>query len=329
MNVGRVNRLASLYNANSLYNVNSVKNVNGVDSVGSSPTGNGPRTASPLGEGIVSSPGDAAPPKNNLAAFYTSPDGDSAEISKKAMELWRGLADGGGASLDQPFSRQPGADLIFSRDLDLPSPFLNLDELVNNAENPFAFSSGAPSTDIKPPQVPLPSVTPPKTEPPAAPAPNNAPPAAPAPNNAPPVSPQPGGTKPDIELPGVEMGTVKFDTVKPKGQCKTCESRRYVDQSDDPSVSFQTPTKVNPNMAMGAVTAHENEHVRNEQGKAQREGREIVNQTVTLSYDTCPECGRHYVSGGTTRTTSISRSEDGNRPEAGKAPEGSSSGNGN
>ena len=318
MNVGRVNRLANLYNVNSLYSVNNVKSANGVDSVGSSPAGPGSRAASPLGDGIVSSPGDAAPLKNNLAAFYMSPDGDSAEISKKAMDLWRGLADGGGASLEQPFSRQPGAELIFSRDLDLPSPFLNFDELINNAENPFAFKSGAPSTDIRPSEVPLPSVTPPKTEPPA----------TPAPNNAPPVSTQPGGTKPDLELPGVETGSVKFETVEPRGQCKTCESRRYVDQSDDPSVSFQTPTKVSPNMAMGAVTSHENEHVRNEQSKAQREGREIVNQTVTLSYDTCPECGRHYVSGGTTHTTSISRPESDDGQEAAKAPEGSGPGSG-
>jgi hypothetical protein len=62
-------------------------------------------------------------------------------------------------------------------------------------------------------------------------------------------------------------------------------------------------------MAAAAVAAHEQEHVRNEQAKAYREDREIVSQTVTLTYDDCPECGRHYVSGGTTRTTSISRTD--------------------
>jgi len=91
--------------------------------------------------------------------------------------------------------------------------------------------------------------------------------------------------------------------------CHTCENRRYVDQSDDASVSFQTPTKISPGMAAAAVASHEQEHVRNEQAKAHRDDREIVSQTVTLTYDTCPECGKQYVSGGTTKTTSISKPE--------------------
>ena len=100
-----------------------------------------------------------------------------------------------------------------------------------------------------------------------------------------------------------------LEALEPSGSCYTCENRKYVDQSDDASVSFQTPTKISPNMAAAAVSAHENEHVRNEQARAQRDDREIVSQTVTLQYDTCPECGKQYVSGGTTRTTSISKSD--------------------
>jgi hypothetical protein len=52
-----------------------------------------------------------------------------------------------------------------------------------------------------------------------------------------------------------------------------------------------------------AVAAHEQEHVRNEQRAAHREDREIIHQSVTLIYDCCPECGKNYVSGGTTRTS--------------------------
>jgi len=109
-----------------------------------------------------------------------------------------------------------------------------------------------------------------------------------------------------------EDGALK--ALETQGVCHTCENRRYVDQSDDASVSFQTPTKINPNMAAAAVASHEQEHVRNEQARAHREDREIVNQTVTLTYDTCPECGKQYVSGGLTKTTSISKpdSEDDN-----------------
>ena len=40
-----------------------------------------------------------------------------------------------------------------------------------------------------------------------------------------------------------------------------------------------------------------------EQAKAQREGREVVSQSVSLHTAICPECGKVYVSGGTTRTT--------------------------
>lgn len=102
----------------------------------------------------------------------------------------------------------------------------------------------------------------------------------------------------------------RLDSLKPEGECKTCAERKYMDGSDDPSVSYQSPTKISPNMAGAAVAAHEQEHVRNEQAKAQREGKQVVNQSVTMHYDTCPECGRTYVSGGTTRTTTVGKREN-------------------
>ena len=86
-------------------------------------------------------------------------------------------------------------------------------------------------------------------------------------------------------------------------ECQTCKNRRYQDGSDDSGVSFQTPTKVAPQAAGAAVRSHEQEHVSRNQAKAEREGREIVSQTVTIHTGICPECGRVYVSGGTTRTT--------------------------
>ena len=97
--------------------------------------------------------------------------------------------------------------------------------------------------------------------------------------------------------------------IEPKGECSTCDSRRYVDKSDDASVSYQTPTKLNPQTAALAVGAHEREHVFNERAKADREGREIVSQTVSIKYAVCPECNIMYPSGGTTRTRSIKSSE--------------------
>jgi len=115
----------------------------------------------------------------------------------------------------------------------------------------------------------------------------------------------PGNTFPEVS------GTGLLETLKPEGECQTCANRKYIDKSDDASVSFQTPTKVNPNMSTAAVASHENEHVRNEKANAVREDREIINQTVSMTYAFCPECGKLYASGGTTRTTSISKSDDG------------------
>ena len=93
--------------------------------------------------------------------------------------------------------------------------------------------------------------------------------------------------------------------IEPKSDCGTCESRRYVDRSADSSVSYQTPTKINPQMSAMAVASHEREHVFNERAKADREGRQITSQTVSVQYATCPECNIMYAAGGTTRTQSV------------------------
>ena len=87
-----------------------------------------------------------------------------------------------------------------------------------------------------------------------------------------------------------------------EGECQTCEERKYQDGSDDMGVSFQTPTNIKPEQAASAVRGHEMEHVYREQAKADREGRKVVSQNVTMHTEICPECGKSYVSGGTTRT---------------------------
>jgi hypothetical protein len=48
------------------------------------------------------------------------------------------------------------------------------------------------------------------------------------------------------------------------------------------------------------------EHVVRERAAAKREDRRVVSQSVTMHTSICPECGRVYVSGGTTRTTTAS-----------------------
>ena len=92
--------------------------------------------------------------------------------------------------------------------------------------------------------------------------------------------------------------------------CQTCASRRYQDQSNDSSVSFQTPTHVPAMMSTGAVIAHEMEHVASENARAERDKREVVHSSVSIQYATCPECGVRYASGGETRTVTKDADED-------------------
>ena len=49
--------------------------------------------------------------------------------------------------------------------------------------------------------------------------------------------------------------------------------------------------------------SHEREHVSNAIAEGSKEGKELINATVSLHTSVCPECGRVYVSGGTTHTT--------------------------
>lgn len=92
-------------------------------------------------------------------------------------------------------------------------------------------------------------------------------------------------------------------------ECQTCENRKYQDGSNDPGVSFKTPTNIKPEAAAAAVRGHEMEHVMRNRASAAREGKEVVSQSVTLQTGICPECGDVYVSGGTTRTTTAQKAE--------------------
>ena len=86
-------------------------------------------------------------------------------------------------------------------------------------------------------------------------------------------------------------------------ECQTCKNRTYQDGSDDPGVSFKSPTHIAPENAAAAVSSHEQEHVVREQSSAQAEGRKVISQSVQIYTSVCPECGRSYVSGGQTKTT--------------------------
>lgn len=111
-------------------------------------------------------------------------------------------------------------------------------------------------------------------------------------------------------MPGAaEQSAAGVQGVSGEKECQTCKERKYQDGSDDPGVSYQTPTHISLEQAASAVRGHEMEHVVREQASAEREGRRVVSQSVTMHTAICPECGRVYVSGGTTRTTTASDSQ--------------------
>lgn len=88
-------------------------------------------------------------------------------------------------------------------------------------------------------------------------------------------------------------------------ECETCKNRKYQDGSDEGNVSFKAAAHVSPEAAGAAVRAHEGEHVTNAYNKARQGDGKVLQASVAIHTDICPECGRVYVSGGDT-TTKIS-----------------------
>lgn len=89
--------------------------------------------------------------------------------------------------------------------------------------------------------------------------------------------------------------------VKPV-ECQTCKNRKYQDGSDE-MVSFKTPGNIKPEESYGKVMAHEQEHVANARAEGSKSNKDLVSVSVSLKTAICPECGRAYIAGGTTRTT--------------------------
>lgn len=114
------------------------------------------------------------------------------------------------------------------------------------------------------------------------------------------------------------MNTSKSYVPAGSAVCQTCSERKYQDGSDDPGVSFKTPAHIAPGNSAAAVSAHEQEHVGHEQAKAQQEDRKIIAQSVQLYTAICPECGRTYVAGGKTTTTSRSNAVRAQEPDIGQ-----------
>ncbi len=103
----------------------------------------------------------------------------------------------------------------------------------------------------------------------------------------------------------------RLDKIKAEnGECETCKNRKYQDESDDPGVSFKSAAKVSKGGAEAAVRGHEYEHVSRNQAKADREGKEVVYQSVVIKHGICPECGDTYVAGGETTTVTRDKPQE-------------------
>ena len=93
----------------------------------------------------------------------------------------------------------------------------------------------------------------------------------------------------------------KDSAVSSSEECQTCKNRKYQDGSDE-MVSFKSAAHISPQAAAGRVRAHEGEHVSNAYDKAAQKNGTVVYASVSIHTSVCPECGKTYVSGGTTNT---------------------------
>lgn len=115
------------------------------------------------------------------------------------------------------------------------------------------------------------------------------------------------GNQPENSAKVAEMTGRGEDSGKVAGkstpqECQTCKERKYQDGSDE-NVSFKAAAHIAPGAAGAVVRAHEGEHVSNAYTKAAKAGGQVVSASVSIHTGVCPECGRTYVAGGTTRTT--------------------------
>ena len=102
--------------------------------------------------------------------------------------------------------------------------------------------------------------------------------------------------------PGSSKAGRPENTDDPGAECQTCKRRKYQDGSDEGDVSFKAPSHIDPKAAASKVRSHEQEHVSNAYQKASEKNGKVVSCNVSIHTDICPECGRTYVSGGTTAT---------------------------
>lgn len=110
--------------------------------------------------------------------------------------------------------------------------------------------------------------------------------------------------------PGIENNKKENPlSVSSNEECQTCKNRKYQDGSDE-MVSFKSASRIAPEAAASRVRAHEGEHVANAYDKAAQRNGKVLYASVAIHTSVCPECGKTYVSGGTTCTAIKYPNED-------------------
>ena len=84
--------------------------------------------------------------------------------------------------------------------------------------------------------------------------------------------------------------------------CSTNNAPQQDADGSDENVSYKSAAHIAPGAAGNAVRAHEGEHVSNAYTKASQNNGKVISASVSIHTSVCPECGRTYVSGGTTNT---------------------------
>ena len=128
------------------------------------------------------------------------------------------------------------------------------------------------------------------------------------------VSPYQNTAAPGPEKSGAVVNPGESTAISPgrkssPAECQTCKNRKYQDGSDE-MVSFKSATHISPQAAASAVRSHEQEHVSNAYKKAAKDNGKVISANVAIHTAVCPECGRSYVSGGTTKTQIKYRNEE-------------------
>ena len=109
--------------------------------------------------------------------------------------------------------------------------------------------------------------------------------------------------------PSQTVGTKETKETQ-KAECQTCKERKYMDQSIVSDVSFPPPHLSAPGLAAQMFWTPAGVHVQTGCAHGKKQKTRLVSVSVSLKTGVCPECGKTYIAGGTTRTKMLTYREN-------------------